>query len=72
MTTTTNNTRVKVPKKTLPSTETIFKENNEGSTPNPKLRVDPEKRVCAMGQTIKIQTRNYHLNYECYNNQRRS
>ena len=45
MTTTTNNTRVKVPNKTYPSTETISKEKYDGSTQNPKGRVDHEKRV---------------------------
>ena len=53
MTTTTKNTMVKVSKKTLPSTETIFKEKNNGSTPNPKGRVDPDKRVGAMAKLLK-------------------
>ena len=47
MTITTNNTRVKVPNKTLPSTE-MEKEKNDGSTPNTKGRVDPEIRLGAM------------------------
>ena len=53
MTTTTNNTRVKVPNKTLPSTETISKEKYDGSTPNPKGRVDPEKCVGAIAKLLK-------------------
>ena len=48
-----NNTRVKVPNKTLPLTETIYKEKYDGSTPNPKGRVDPEKRVGAMAKLLK-------------------
>ena len=54
MTTTTNNTRVKVPNKTLLSTETISKEKYDGSTPNPKGRVDPEKCVGAISHMAKL------------------
>ena len=53
MITTTNNTRVKVPNKILPSTETISKEKYDGSTPKPKGRVDPEKRISAMAKLLK-------------------
>ena len=46
MTSTTNNTRVKVPNITFPITETISKEKyDNGPTPNPQGRVDLEKRV---------------------------
>ena len=45
MTSTTNNTRVKVPNITFPSTETISKEKYDGPIPNPQGRVDLEKRV---------------------------
>ena len=53
MTTITNNTRVKILNKTLPSTDTISKEKYDGSTPNPKGRVDPEKCVGAMAKLLK-------------------
>ena len=54
MTTTTNNTRVKVlSNKTLASTEIISNEKYDGSTPNPKGRVDSEKRVGAMAKLLK-------------------
>ena len=53
MTTTTKNTRVKVPNKTLPSTETVSKEKYDGSTPNTKGKVDTEKRVGAMAKLLK-------------------
>ena len=45
MTSTTNNSRVKVPNITFPITETIYKEKYDGPTPNPQGRVDLEKRV---------------------------
>ena len=66
MPTTTHNTRVKVPNKILPSTETISKEKYDGSTPNPKGRVNPEKRVGTMAKLLKCKQEiiNY-LNYEC-------
>ena len=45
MTSTTNNTRVKVPNITVPITETISKKKYDGPSPNPQGRVDLEKRV---------------------------
>ena len=45
MTSTTNNTRVKVPNITFPITETISNDKYAGPTPNPQGRVDLEKRV---------------------------
>ena len=45
MTSTTNNTRVKVPNITFPITATITKEKYDGSTPNPQGMVDLEKRL---------------------------
>ena len=45
MTSTTNNTRVKVSNIIFPITETISKEKYDGPTPNPQGRVDLEKRV---------------------------
>ena len=45
MTSTTNNTRVKVPNITFPITETISKEKYDRPTPNPQGRVDLETRV---------------------------
>ena len=45
MTSTTKNTRVKVPNITFPITETISKEKYDGPTPNPQGRVDLDKRV---------------------------
>ena len=57
---------------TLLSTEVISKEKNEGSTPKPKGRVDPDKSVFYEGQTkFKMQTRYHYIYYECLNNQRR-
>ena len=45
MTSITNNTRVKVPNITFPSTETISKKKYDGPTPIPQGRVDIEKGV---------------------------
>ena len=54
MISTTNNTRVKVPNITFPSTETISNEKYDGPTPNPQGRVALEKRV-----GNKVHIRNY-------------
>ena len=51
MTSTTNNTRVKVPNITFPSTETISKKKYDGPTTNPQGRVDLEKHV---GNKVKL------------------
>ena len=45
MTSTINNTRVKVHNITVPITETISREKYDGPTPNPQGKVDLEKRV---------------------------
>ena len=45
ITSTTNNTRVKVPNITFPITETISKDKYAGPTPNPQGSVHLEKRV---------------------------
>ena len=45
MTSTTNNTRIKVPNINFPITETISKEKYDGPTPNPQVMVYLEKRV---------------------------
>ena len=51
MTITINNTRGKVPYKTLPSTENMYKRKYDGSTPNPKQRV--YQRIGAMAKLLK-------------------